>query len=282
MPLLVAGCASEPPRLEPEFDALPATAVVERDEIRMTLAIDRLPLQLGTPHEALVTILNQGADDAIYATNDCGLAVEAAYRPPGDWNAVGIPQVGFAAAFKELALRGDQASGNGPRSHLTPELFVGVESWGCGDVRLVRHLEPGATLVERFEWDAWPGTPTGPVDVTATFGFIGREGKPDLPGNRGLEVRLPTAITGGGGNARIGPVGAVDAAVVDGPFSEFLASAPPIAWSTTILAPDQDGRSWRVGLSVSNGPVAPGAYGEVTIDARTGRIVARRFDPPFE
>ena len=103
MPLLVTGCASEPPRLDPEFAVLPATAVVERDEVRMTLAIDRLPLQLGTPHEALVTVLNLGADDAIYATNDCGLAVEAAYRPPGDWNDVGIPQVGFAAAFKELA-----------------------------------------------------------------------------------------------------------------------------------------------------------------------------------
>ena len=118
--------------------------------------------------------------------------------------------------------------------------------------------------------------------MTATFGFIGREGDPDLPGNRGLEVRLPTAITGGGGNASLGPVGAVDAAVVDGPFGAFLASSAPNAWTTTILAPDQNGRAWRVGLSVSNGPVAPRAYGEVTVDARSGRIVARRFDPPFE
>jgi hypothetical protein len=256
-------------------------AVVERDGIRVSLAVDRLPLQVGRAHEAIVTVENLGADDAIYAANDCGLAVEASYRPVGDWNGVGIPQMGFAAAFKELALRGDQASGNGPRSHLTPELFVGVESWGCRDVRLVRHLEPGAALVERFEWDAWPGTPAGPVDVRAAFGFIRREREADLAGDRVIEAVLPTTIVGGSGG-RLGPVAAVDAALIDGPFSAFLASSPPNAWSTTILVPDRNGRVWRVGLSVANGPVAPRAYGEVTVDALTGVIVDRRFDPPVE
>ncbi|HEX5015166.1 MAG TPA: hypothetical protein VFV72_13530 [Candidatus Limnocylindrales bacterium] len=278
--LAAVGCASELREIDPHVDLAPGSAAVERDGVRVTLTIDRVPLAIGRPSEALVTIENLGADDAIYVANDCGLAVEASYRPPGDWNRVGVPQVAFAAAFKELALRGDQAAGNGPRSHLTPELFVGVESWGCRDVRLVRHLEPGATLVERFEWDAWPGTPTGPADVAATFGFIGRE-EAELPAGRAIEAVLPTTIVGGGGG-RLGPVAAVDAALIDGPFSAFLAASPPNAWSTTILAPDQNGRVWRVGLSVANGPVAPRAYGEVTVDARTGRIVARRFDPPFE
>ena len=275
--LVAAGCMADAPEPDPLPDVPLGSAVVERDDVRVTLAIDRLPLQVGRAHDAIVTVENLGVDDAIYAANDCGLAVEASYRPQGDWNRVGVPQVGFAAAFKELALRGDQASGNGPRSQLTPELFVGVESWGCRDVRLVRHLEPGATLAERFEWDAWPGTPTGPVDVQATFGFIGREGEANLGADRTIEARLPTIVTGGGGD-RLGPVAAVDAALIDGPFSAFLAASPPNAWSTTILSPDQNGRVWRVGLSVANGPVAPRAYGEVTIDARTGGIVNRRFE----
>jgi hypothetical protein len=281
VPLAIAACAADPPPADPDLGVLPAAAVADRDGVRVTLAIDGLPLEVGRSHEALVTVENLGADDAVYAANDCGLAVEASYQPQGDWNRVGIPQVGFAAAFKELALRGDQASGNGPRSHLTPELFVGVESWGCRNVRLVRHLEPGATLVERFEWDAWPGTPTGPVEVTARFGFIGREGAANLAADQAIEARLATIITGGAGG-RLGPVGAVDAALVDGPFSGFLAASPPNAWSTTILAPDQNGRVWRVGLSVANGPIAPRSYGEVTVDARTGGILTRRFDPPFE
>ena len=165
---VVVACGAEPPFDPPS--TLATSAIVERDGLRMILSIAPPPLRVGTPHAAEVTVENVGPNDAVYTADDCGLAIDAAYRPMGDWNAIGVRQVGIAAVFKDLALRGDQASGNGARSSLIPELFVGVESWGCRDVRIVRHLEPGGTIVERLQWDAWPGTPTGPIEVAAAFG----------------------------------------------------------------------------------------------------------------
>ena len=276
----LVACANEPPPDAPLLGSLPLSATVEQDGVKVTIAIDASPLAVGTSHKAGVRIENVGPDDAIYATNDCGLAARVSYRPRGDWNSVGVRQLGVAAAFKQLALRGDEASGNGARSSLTPALFVGVESWGCRDIRLVRHLEPGAALEERMQWDAWPGTPAGPIELVAAFAFIGREGDPGVARDRGIEVRLPSAIVGDGGNDPVGPVGAVDAAVADEAFAAFLASSPPDAWNNATLDLDANGRYWRVGLSVDRGPFAPQAYGEVLVDRRSGQVVVRRFDPP--
>jgi hypothetical protein len=278
--VVAAGCGSDYSPIEPA-PTLPTSASVEQDGVRVTLSIGAPPLRIGTPHPAEVTVENLGTDDAIYEADDCGLAIDAAFRPRGDWNAVGVRQVGVAAAFKELALRGDQASGNGARSSLTPELFVGVESWGCRKVRIVRHLEPRAVLTERLQWDAWPGTPSGPFELAAVFGFMGREADPELSDQRRIEVRLPTAIVGDAAPRRIGPIAAVDVALADGAFAAFLATAPPNAWSRARIDREATGGVWRVGLSVDRGPISPGSYGEVAIDERTGLIIARRFDPPL-
>ena len=85
----------------------------------------------------------------------------------------------------------------------------------------------------------------------------------------------------GSARTRSVPIGAVDAALADEAFAVFLLSAPRETWRNPTLVLDEDRRFWRVGLTVDRGPVAPRAYGEVTVDSWTGLVVGRRFEPPF-
>src|SRR4029450_12906444 len=97
----------------------------------------------------------------------------------------------------------------------------------------------------------------GPIELVAAFAFIGREDDPAVARDRGIEVRLPSAIVGDGADPPVGPVGAVDAAVADEAFVAFLASSPPDTWNNATLDLDAKGRYWRVGLVVDAGPGGP-------------------------
>jgi hypothetical protein len=277
----VGGCSSDPQPSLPPAPALATTATVESDGLRVTLVVDGPGLEIGIPRLATVTVRNLGADDALYGTDDCGLAVDVAYRAGREWAAIGPPLVGSAAEFKDLALTSKAIAGSGAAWHLTPERFIGVESWACGDALLERRLPPGEVIEERLQWDAWPGSPSGPVELAALFGFIRREHDPEGNDDRRIEVLLQSAIIGGVAPDRLGPAGAVDAALADEPFAAFLASAPRNTWIGPRLDLDRDGRIWRVGLFVERGALAPRAYGEVAIDGQTGLVVGRRFEPPF-
>lgn len=275
---IVVACASDAVPSAPPPANVPTSAALEQHGLRVTLALEAPPLQIGRPHVATVTVENRGPGLAALGSNDCGFVTDVSYALGGDWNAVGVTQVGIAAEFKALALRGETTAAAGTRHVLTPELFVGVESYGCGGALVPRFVLAGEVLEERSQWTAGPATTAGPIELTASLDFLGRVTRREEMEVRRIEVGLGSAIEGGPAVQRVGPVDAIDAALADAAFSVFLASAPRNSWAGPTLALDDDGRVWRVGLFVDRGPSAPPARGEVAVDARTGLVVGRLFD----
>jgi hypothetical protein len=245
------------------------------------MTLDAPPLEIGVPHTVMVTIENRRPVLALYGTDDCGFLADVSYRSTRDWSSVGMAQVGLAAQFKELALRGETPTGPGGRRWLTPALFVGVESWGCGDALIGHSILPGGLARQHWQWDASPEATGGPILLEAVVRSLGSADESQLGHDETIRVELPSAVVGGIGPDTLGPIGAVDAALADDAFAVYLASAPREAWRAPTLVLDGDRRFWRVGLTVDRGPMAPRAYGEVTVDSWTGLVVGRRFEPPF-
>jgi hypothetical protein len=281
---IAAACASTDPAPSPPLLPMAPVAdraIVDRDGLRVTVTIEAPPLEIGTPHTVTVTIENRRPDLVLYGTDDCGFLADVSYRSTRDWAAVGVAQVGPAAEFKTMALRGETPTGPGGRRWLTPALFVGVESWGCGDALLPHSLQIGASVQQQWQWDNSPEATGGPILMEAMVRSLGSADESAAGHDEPIRVELESAVVGGFAPDELGPIGAVDAALADEAFAVFLASAPREAWRTATLLLDEERRFWRVRLTVDRGAVAPDAYGEVTVDGWTGLVVGRRFEPPF-
>lgn len=283
--LCVSGCAWFDPVLESPAPAPVTTyadqAVVEQDGLRVTMTLDGPPLEVGVPHKVTVTIENRRPVLALYGTDDCGFLAEVSYRSTRDWSAVGIAQAGLAAEFKELALRGEAPTGPGGRRWLTPALFVGVESWGCGDALIPHSILAGNLDRQQWQWDASAEATGGPILLEAVVRSLGSPDEASLGHDERIVVELPSAVIGGLGSDTLGPIGAVDAALADEAFAVFVLSAPREKWRNPTLSLDEGRRFWRVGLAIDRGDGLPRAYGEVTVDSWTGLVVRRHFEPPF-
>jgi hypothetical protein len=281
---IAAACASAEPAESPPLLPMAAfsdRAAVEHDGLRVEMTLEAPPLEIGTAHTVTVTIENLRPELVIYGTDDCGFLADVSYRSTRDWATVGVAQVGPAAEFKTLALRGETPTGPGGRRWLTPALFVGVESWGCGDALLGRSLAVGARVRQQWQWVASAEATGGPILMAAAVRFLGSAEESASGHDETIRVELESAVVGGIAPDKLGPIGAVDAALADEAFAVFLASAPRDSWRRPTLLLDEDRRFWRVGLTVDRGPVAPRAFGEVTVDGWTGLVVSRRFEPPF-
>ena len=279
----VSGCASEDPApsTPAPLTARPDQAVVDQDGLLVTMTLDAPPLEIGVSHTVTITIENRRPELVLYGTDDCGFLADVSYRSTRDWRAVGVAQAGLAAEYKVLALRGETPTGPGGRRWLTPALFVGVESWGCGDALIGHSLPAGGLVRQQWQWDASPEATGGPILLEAVVRSLGSAAESRTGHDETIRVELPSAVVGGIGPDTLGPIGAVDAALADEAFAVFLLSAPRETWRNPTLVLDEDRRFWRVGLTVDRGAIAPRAYGEVTVDSWTGLVVGRRFEPPF-
>ena len=243
-------------------------AVVEQDGLRVMMTLDGPPLEVGVPHTVTVTIENRRPVLALYGTDDCGFL--AGLVPVDSRLECGRHRPGRSRrGVQGAGARGETPTGPGGRRWLTPALFVGVESWGCGDALIPHSILAGNLDRQQWQWDASAEATGGPILLEAVVRSLGSPDEASLGHDERIVVELPSAVIGGLGPDTLGPIGAVDAALADEAFAVFVLSAPREKWRNPTLALDEGRRFWRVGLAIDRGDGLPRAYGEVTVDSWT-------------
>lgn len=259
---------------------LTADVTVERHDIRVRLRLDHNPMVAGERTWATVTIRNIGRRTAHFMTDGCASTAEVSGILQGDWVG-GVPQDGIAADYKAFAL---EPFGHAGVSYLgfgfRDERFLGVER-SCADLGLTHDLDPGERLVHRAAWDGALGRedgvlgpPDGPVRVVASFPYV----SDSMAGaTQPIDAELDAWIVGGTPFPFMTPAAAIDAALADEAFLDWLRRAPRSTWINTTRTLDPVKGTWAIGL-FRDTLDGSGFFGLVTLDARTGEIVAHRFE----
>jgi hypothetical protein len=276
--VFTAACSGPSPFQDPSGS--PTTAGETRDAVRVSLTLHGSPLS-GAPSWATAEVENLGPMAVRWAGGGCDDPVSItidfreAFDPGRDWP-------GLPGRFKNLALEFENpASGRyNEQSRIRGPGQIPVVC--TADLR-VNELPPGAALTMRAGWDGTVGgaapAPTGPANVRASFPFIGIAGVVDnsVIDTRPIVVRISTEIVGEGRAAPLSPALAIDAALADQQFADWVQAGPEATWINPTVRLAQG--AWAIGL-FRNGQGAQGeaGFGEVTIDS-SGRVVGRRFEP---
>src|SRR4051794_2720270 len=248
--MLIAACVAAPSSsVGPAASASPAltTTSATTGTIRMTLTLEGPPRTNGDSW-ASVVIENIGDRGVRWAGGGCGdpggifIDLEEVY-PTGksDWP-------GRLGHFKRLVV-GPQGEGLLSLGYI-PEARWGTSLPCTADLR-IETLPGHQSLSLRAGWDGtYEGspTPTGPASVEAAFPVIGIEGEVD-PGayeSHAVIVSARTAIEGRGGKPVLAPALAIDAALADPVFAEWVSTGPETDWINPDVARVND--SWHVGL----------------------------------
>ena len=99
---------------------------------------------------------------------------------------------------------------------------------------------------------------------------------PNVTDAQPIVATVRTRVVGDGRAHPLSPALAVDAALSDPEFAEFVLAAPEATWVNPHLVLTDDG-SWAVGLFHDRGGGLV-SFGVVTVD-RNGAVLSRRFDP---
>jgi hypothetical protein len=261
----------------------PTSGSVERDGVRLTLEIEQNPLSVHMPAWATVTAENVGADAVVYGVGGCGLYAQVSGRIVGDWTA-GLPQVGPAGAYKAMTLEGEAVTGSPALGvGLVPESLVGLEDAGCADLLQLERLEAGASEMRRALWrgDGTDLVPTNALELIARFPFFRRERDPEEREGPPIEVSLSAGVLDAPPSPLIGPGPAIDAALGQSEFGQFVAAYPQEQWINPYLELDREHAVWTVGLFVNRGPPDYEQFGSVRVAATSGLVLGVKFDPPF-
>jgi hypothetical protein len=293
---LVAGCARPPvpdaiglpsgtaappadPRAIPSApaEALERIASIEREGVRLTIELERNPLPADEPTWLTTTVANTGPDELRWITDACdidvsvyGVMLGQTWRSGRSWADATVE------SYKQWALESARIADGAIRVEFTPEPFVGRDSeLVCADVGIEHAIAPGASESERAQWDGAAarnlGTPPGGiVALTASFGLFWRaaDGEFEAGEHPKLEVPLDAWIEGAADAPRIQPAEAVDIALADQDFGEWLLQRPfrdGVDWYIRYVA-DED--AWHVSIQAWPNPPARLAV----IDAQTGLL----------
>ena len=276
VPFLLAACGGTaspspvPGSPDPGSPEPQPIAVAHHDGVRVTLSLDGAPLLSGQRSWATVTVENllpvailwQGGGCDFVATITASLDPPVRPDPGRAWD-------GLAARFKELA-----GGGVDPLAvtAFMDERFVDKGQVACTADLRINELEPGGRLVMRAAWDGEAGgVPVGArrTTITASFPYMGPKagGDPFAAELRPIESKLQVAVVDGGVH-RVSPAQAIDAALGDARFAQWLASSDFATWQGVGI--EVDGGSYGVGLTVlvNGAPVT----GKAIVDRGSGLV----------
>lgn len=236
---------------------LPLRARVERDGVRVILALERNPLPAGEPTWMRVSVKNTGRDHLKWLHDGCATLVNAYGIVEGAHWRAGVTQEGQSGALKRYAFGQYQLEPQYAPIYVsfTPEERIGREGTGCADIGITEQIAPGEVLRRRLRWDGFVAhglgrPPAGRVLLTGTFGFYWREGEaePSDITSRVIDVPLETWIEPGLEPDRIHPTEIIDIALGDPEFAAWFATKE-FANATeqwVRYVPEED--RWHVGL----------------------------------
>jgi hypothetical protein len=245
-------------------------AEVERDGVRLTLELESTQIQMGVESWATMTGENVGAGTVFFMTDGCEVPVQLLARLGGGWIG-GAQQLGIAAEFKALALRGEGAGHAHLLSGFMPEQRLG-RAPGCADTGIPQELTPGKRLTQRSVWWPWDDAPMPAVPVTleASFPFAGRGRAAETADP--IVVSLDSWIASDESWPWMTPAQAVDAALADPVFFAWLLEVPSRTWINASLDLDTEAGIWQVGL-FRDAPTGVSWAKLIQLDAATGQLI---------
>ena len=275
----VAEQATVPPDLE-------RTVSKTRDDIRVSVTLQRNPMPAAELSWVKTTVTNVGSSAATWFHDGCATAVNVGGSFEVDWRD-GAHHEGQAQAFKDAVLGkgfGD-ADYERPFISFVPKDLLARGSYGCGDIGIEEKLAPGESLRATRWWSGLdPATkappPGGPVTLDITAGYIWRGKEPDSIADAHIDLTLDAWVTGGWSPSRPSPREIVDAALADASFADYLETQTLHSGREEILWYDAEQDRWEVGVMPWYETEPPRIHG-LLVDAATGAIVGP-LDRPWD
>ena len=268
---------------DPPDDSLPKRASVERDGVRVTIQIGDNPLRSGQRTVIEATIKNTGRDTLHWMVDGCGVNVWPHVDLPGaQWRSSAVattPQLRAYSTYLQLGARLDLPN----RLEFEPGWLFGRRHYGCADLGIPRSLKPGASTTDELIWSGQSrdrlGPPlTSPAVVTAKFARWWRGDAEDAPPNqKPIIVTLDSRVTGGPAPEFLSPAEAIDAALADPAFTQWIITKPFTDDRDVVVEYDPDVNVWMIGM-IHDRDNQPSLRHMALVDPLTGKVIAVRED----
>ena len=252
---------------------LQTRATATREGIRVSIELEFAPLRVGQAQTVTLTVRNVGTKGARWFTDGCGSPFDVLGNITSENWIGGVAQTGIAAEFKTEALQGK--SGDAPLGigFDDPRIPDGA---GCADVGIGHTLAAGKSIRTVVRWTGDEVVaPDGPVELVASFRYGGHVGDPEDEPHPPVAVTLASWLVSGYTPDFVPPGPAIDFALRDPTFIDWLAQAPSSTWVNGYTNLSVENSTWEIGLFRDG---RAGFYGSVTIDARTGAVLRHRFE----
>lgn len=271
--ILVLGASPSP-------SEAPRSVTLEQDGLRVTMTLERAPLQAGVPTWLTSTVENTGADTVSFAHDSCRTIVQVEGELQGvEWEAAGSdvpadpPGLMYYAQEFWSGQPGPIRIDFVPRRQLErsgPDALP--QESACADMGLATRLAPGKSLRQRARWsgsaeDRLGPPPSAPVRIV---GLIHSYRRASDPGDdwKSLEVALETQVVDGRDADMLDPMEVVEAAFTDEGFRAFIESTDPEG-SSWVIWYDDETAIWEVGAFVSDSAT----FEVAQVDPRTGAVL---------
>jgi hypothetical protein len=262
---LLAGCGTEQPSsVVPEVSLPPVTAA--RDGLLVTLAVERASLPAAARTWVSVSVINTSNEVRMWQGGGCNfladIRIETATAVTPE---LGRVWKGLPGRFKQLVGPPTQASNRGS---FIDERFVDQSGVACPADLRVNVISAGQRLQMKAAWDGeieGVVAPSGPARIVASFPYLGPAGKPDAP--QPIEATMGVDVIDQGVRL-LSPGEAIDAALGNRDFADFLAAAGMPDWSGVDI--ESHGHAYVVVLSLAT------IEGRATVDRQTGAVTFAR------
>jgi hypothetical protein len=265
---------------------LARVAVKVRDKIRVEFELQRNPLPAGERSWVKVRVKNEGRTDVTWFHDGCSEPVSVRGVSEVAWP-MGEERPGQAGKFKTYALGGYFAAAPDPHGVLAfvEERFLHSGPPGCADIGITDTIKPGET-VRRTRW--WSGftdphralPPAGPATIRGFAGYYWRGKEPEDITDHAIELELDAWIVSDAAAERLSPAQAIDAALADPTFVDYLQTQAIADGRAEIAWYDADRDLWEIGVMPWYETKPPRIHG-VLVDAVTGKILGP-LDRPWD
>lgn len=273
--------AATPGASEPPDDSLPRSASVERDGVKVTVQVAQNPLHAGERTAVSTTVKNTGGDTLHWSVDGCGVNAWAWAELPGvHWRPSAIETTPLLRAYS--AWLQTEAKLDAPiRLRFEPGWLSGMRDYGCADIGIGRSLKPGASMTDELVWDGQATDrlgppPTSPAVIAASFDHWYRGTADSSPQNqKPIVVTLDSWVVGGPAPAFLSPAEAIDSALADPAFADWIITQPFNDRRDGVTEYDPDVDVWMVGL-IHDRDDQRSLLHAALVDPLTGRVIAIR------
>jgi hypothetical protein len=217
---------------EPPVGSLARSRSVEREGVRVTVRVSQNPLRAGERAVVSTTIKNTGRDTLRWSVDGCGVNayvhadLPGAQRRPSSISTTPLLRAYSAWLQKEARLELPIWL------KFEPAWLFDERDYGCADLAIGRSLKPGASTTQELIWGGQIANrlgppPTSPAVVSATFDYWYRGALDQGEETREpIVVTLDSWVTGGPAAAFLSPAEAIDSALADPAFADWIITQP--------------------------------------------------------